>query len=173
MNEYVFSVTDRDGTATFVRVSASDQNAANALVLAKYGSAGMQITYRGDASSFGQDQLGNMDVIGGGTLPVSPLGGNLKPSGNYEVQPRFPFAAYLQGVRNAGYNPEGAFGGYLQDRGDAIGSNFWANQSLAQGRGEDTGEQDFQLYSQANTGGANPYMVARDRFRDIAGGAKI
>ena len=173
MQEFVFSVTAHDGTTTFVLVRASDVNKANALVLATYGDAGMQITYRGDASAFGQDQLGNMDVLGGTTQPVQPAGGALKPSGNYEVQPRFPFQAYLEGVRKAGYNPEGAFGGYLQDRGSAIGANFWANTALKQGRGEDTNNLDFQLYSQANTGGANPYAVARDRFRDIAGGAKV
>lgn len=117
--------------------------------------------------SGGEEQLSGIAVLGDAGQD------GVTPGPDAENQVEFQRAAYMQGLKNAGYSSTGALSGYLKNRFAPAAANFWANTQLAEGRGE-TPSPDFQAYSQANAGGgSNLYQAALDKFRQIAGGASI
>src|SRR3990167_6443346 len=154
-----------DGKAP-VQVLANSREAAEAFVRARFG------------SNFTPADNGLTPIDGYNNLSADtgqPVQGGTG-GGSTEVQELFPEEAYQAGLRGAGLNPEGAFGGILRNRYDDVFSNFWANKALAEGRGEDsTGMGDFQQYAGRNAGGqgGNIYNSARDYFRQIAGGGNL
>ena len=152
--------------------------------------AGVPVIAAGSGGSFADQWSGSglasdQTQPTSGYQPSSGYTGSHNPFGQYtvgatpgstEVQELFPEEAYQAGLRGAGFNPEGAFGGFLRNRFDPTLANFWANKALTQGRGESTaGFDDFQQYAGSTAGGrgGNIYDSARDYFRQIAGGANV
>ena len=100
-----------------------------------------------------------------------PLGGGGGGGGTVvpeDVQEDFLRQAGLAGLRKSGYNPEGAFGGYLKQRiPSAIGA-YTAENFLRGGRGEPV-LTDFEGYAQnLLPGGTSPVgLKAGDLFRQL------
>ena len=99
-----------------------------------------------------------------------PAGSAVDP----DVQETFKRSAYMKGLEQAGYNPKGAFGGYLQERFEPFLANFWAQDVLGQAQGREP-MNDLQGAVAGNVprnaGGLRG--ESRNRFRDIAGAAPL
>src|SRR3990167_840222 len=179
-------------------VMASDPTSAAAqvqkwMVSRGYGATDANSITSGNLSEVGADQVQQGFVINPGqasnqqatTQPVQQLSGSGSGAGagqgtgtsydpmqgvsNPESQLGYPEPAYLKGIKDAGFNTEGAFGKALKNRFGLTSSNFGITQALAQGRGEETGGANFEAYSRANAGGGqNIYSRARELFNSLS-----
>ena len=183
MNEYIFSVTDRDGRVTFVRVRAADPNTAQSILLRRYGSRAQQTQPRGLASEYSRDQLAEMDEIGdgsgGGGSDGSGGGGSdgrggggsdgrglsLGVTGGLEnLGGAGQSAAFARALGTQGQNTEGLFGQYLRNLERPFAGTFTVQTAL--GQQTDRSEDAFQKAA-ARTPVGDIRRQATQAFRDL------
>ena len=167
MIEYIYSVTDRDGRVTFVRVRAADRNTAESILMRTYGSRIRGAEPRGIASEYSRDQLDGMDNIGGGSGDSGDGRGlSLGVTGGLENLPggMGQSAAFARALGTQGQNTEGLFGQYLRSLERPFAGTFSVQTAL--GQQTDRSEDAFQ-----KAAGRMPFGDIRGQatqaFRDL------